>query len=438
MANKQNLSSYRVGLLLVAGLILGGCDYFKKKEEPPERPAAAAPAANGDQPAGKSSGRVPRGKLVTGSIDGVQVQLSSGEISEGIITLRQGEDNFSENKVMVFLFNEVKGSIPEGKKYFVAVDAQGSNPHVHYSAVEGEKHVNGAVTDGYKLELEFGKEGPKGKLPGRIELEIPSKNLKVAGKFVLDIKGFRIIDGKPDLTSDSFETLKTISQIYLEKQNAGKAIQVIDGRDGLYTSSVSNKPDAKQWGRYNIAYTIDGAQTNRLKLVYVKDPSGWAVNGTLEPSQIFEAHPVIAPTPDGTWINDYLAYVTAQRLESDLAASHAGQEVSDVTYQIVVDPSKQSAACTVAYKINRAEQPEKAEYALRLDAGKWTAEPKPSAAAATPPPSAPTPAPAPAEAPPPSAAQPPAIPETNAPTAQPPPPAVPETNAPPAAAPPTL
>lgn len=407
MAKKQHLS-WQISALIVTALALGGCDYFKKKEEP-ANPAQAPTAAA--RPAASSSANQP----ASGSIEGIPIQINGGEISEGILTLWQGEDSFSRNKITVFLFNEDKGTVPEAKKYSVALKAEGMHPHIHYSAKSDAREASGAIMENYRMELEFGKEGPRGILPGRIDLEVPEKNVKLAGKFTANIKGFRLIDGKPDLTSDSFETLKAVSQAHLEKENAGKAIQVVNARDGMFTHASKNDPEKKQWGRYSISYTVDVAQTNWIKHLYIKNPEGWAVTGSLLPHQVFEAYPATAPTPAG-WLNDYLRYVAAKKLDEELAAAHAGEDVSGVDLQVKVDASKQSGTCDVTYKLNSAEEPTKKSYILRLDGTNWVAEaqvaPVPTPPVETPVPQAPG---SEANAPP---AQP-APAETNAPPAQP-------------------
>lgn len=417
MAKKQHLS-WQMVALIAAALVLGGCDYFKKKEDPP-KPSEAAPSAaaapNGEEATPeKSTARVPRGRSATGTIDGIPIQIAGGEISEGILTLWQEKDRFSENKVMVFLFNEEKGTVPEGKKYSVALKAEGMHPHIHYSAKGNGKEASGAVMEDYRMELEFGRENPRGTLPGKIDLEVPDKNLKLTGTFAVKIKGFRLIDGKPDLTSDSFETLKAVSQAHLEKENAGKAIQVVNARDGMFTHANEKQPEVKPWGRYSISYTVDGAQTNWVKHLYVKNPEGWAVTGSLLPHQVFDAHPAVVPTPAG-WLNEYLRYVAAKKLDEELTAAHAGEDVSGVDLRVNVDASKQSGTCDVTYTLNSAEVPVKKAYVLRLDGTNWVAESQ-LAPAPTPvePPPVPTPAPS-AETPP---AQP-APADTNAPPAQP-------------------
>jgi hypothetical protein len=160
---------------------------------------------------------------------------------------------------------------------------------------------------------------------------------------------------------------------------------------------------------------VDAAQTNWIKHLYVKKPEGWVVTGSLLPHQVFEAHPATIPVP-GDWITDYLKYVAAKKLDEELTASHAGEDVSGVDLRVTVDPSKQSGTCDVTYTLNGAEQPVKKAYILRLDGTNWVAEAQvtPAPAAVEAPAPAATPPP-PVEAPPPQ----PVVPETNAPPAQP-------------------
>ena len=197
----------------VSGLIDYVTGFFGEEKKPPpvakrrdERKPAASPttAAN---PASVTKGPAPiPTHPAQGQLHGKPFVVASSTIQNGALTLRQGV-GANDPEIVILLFTE-KWEMPEGRQFKVEPTSQGVGvPHVHVGWKDGDKTERAVVTDKYTMQLEFGKES-KGKLPGKLYLVLPDEpRTQVAGTFDAAIQGFRLINGKPDLSADAPETL---------------------------------------------------------------------------------------------------------------------------------------------------------------------------------------------------------------------------------------
>jgi len=187
-----------------------------------------------------------------GTIQGRDFAYEKASIEEGILKLRQGADFFADLEVMLFLFLEEEGVVPEGRSWDVDCAGAwvGGTPHVHVAArAEGERMPEHAsVTCDYRLRLELGQETPDGMLPGTIHLVVPSLGTEVAGHFEAAIEGYRLKDGAVDLSQDDLDVAHHVAEVWLTERSGG-AVEMIDNALGwLHTE----KPE----GRAQVGYSV--------------------------------------------------------------------------------------------------------------------------------------------------------------------------------------
>lgn len=121
---------------------------------------------------------------VRGTIRGTRVQLPQASF-DGQLAVFEGDGWGWNPSLLIFLFLD-DGEIPEGRTFTVepGSDRQTSMPHIHYRWKEPDSGeiVSDVAMDGYRLILQFGTvEGTR--LPGRIDLALPDKDIEIAGEF---------------------------------------------------------------------------------------------------------------------------------------------------------------------------------------------------------------------------------------------------------------
>ena len=125
-----------------------------------------------------------------GKIQGRDFKPDSAELSNGILTLRQGEGVPPDLAVKIFLFLD-EGESPEGKSYQMTPETGpgSASAHVHLSIKQpGETLPETEVFgEGYEMTLQFG-EAKGNKLPGKIDLRLPDESESfVRGTFSVDV-----------------------------------------------------------------------------------------------------------------------------------------------------------------------------------------------------------------------------------------------------------
>ncbi len=119
-------------------------------------------------------------KPAAGRIHGQPFVVENAELSNDILTLRQGRDFFADREFVIFVFG-LDGKL-EGQQVVVKDGAPvgKSSCHVHMKwLVQGKSLPETAMfmpTDGYGIRIAFGQRDPKtGLLPGYIVLRMPDK-----------------------------------------------------------------------------------------------------------------------------------------------------------------------------------------------------------------------------------------------------------------------
>lgn len=341
-------------------------------------PELSDPAPSGSAPAA-SSGPVGWRKSLAGAsapsspargkISGLDFRVEKAVLKEGgTLELRQGEDFFADRQVTVFVPGVEVGDVPEGRTVEVPepVDDFGQ-PHVHYSWKPNADAMPKTEIEmnKYTLLLQFGSEGDDDTIDGRIWLCLPDANKSwVAGSFTAKIEGFRIRDGKPDMTTDSFKTLHVAAQARLEADAPGKKIEITDTDMGQF----SHPGKQAQTGQSEVTWKTDGADEQTRRFQFLKDEeTGWAVHAVLGMDQITEAHPIL-PMTEKTF--GFLSYVLAKHMEAELNQSAPGTPLNEVRVS-GGGRGKEFATASISYKLGDAKEATKRRFVMRKSADGW-------------------------------------------------------------------
>ncbi len=365
--NKKTLIQIVVLLLVV---VVGAGFYFRMqggdgfgflsglfgKEAPP------APAPKPPKP--EFPAHAPKGQLLgkAFAVDGVV-------FSEGALVLRQAQ---GEIELRVYLPGN-KWETPADKK-FKFENATGADvPRVHVSGKEEGKPEPAyqEFSEKYTLTLEFGPEKDR-KLPGKIKLTLPDEaKSTVAGTFEADVRGFRIVNGKPDLGADSVDTLEYIALREILKDDPDKPVKDVDLRDGHYI--VPGDAARPKTGYLEAAYQVGDGATTVQRFQFVKDKDEWRVLRALGAGQIAEAHPYEPPTAESA-PEKQMVYQTAARLEKDVAKKHPTKGIYGAEFTANYNDKNRLGVCEVSYRLLPTEEPVKASYLFRQKQGSWGLE----------------------------------------------------------------
>jgi len=237
----------------------------RKPAPGPAVTAAAKPAAPGI-PAAPAKGQV----------HGKPFVVENSYIENGVLTLRLGKDVTADLEVKVVLPGS-PWETPAGKNFKVMEAGGAGTPQVALAWKEDGQSVPSEqkFTDKYSMMLEFGQEKDK-KLPGKIQLNLPDETKShVAGTFEADIRGFRIVDGKPDLTADSVDTLQYLALRELLKDDPNKSLEVMSFRDGRYIQAAA--PGKNMTGSIEVEYRVGQSSPAVQQFQFEKDAGAWKV-----------------------------------------------------------------------------------------------------------------------------------------------------------------
>lgn len=228
----------------------------------PPAPEGVPPASAADKAAKAPAPSAPAGP-VAGQVQGKPFALESGSIESGVLTLRSGKEPNAAIEIKVTLPGS-PWEMPAAKNFKVT-DVPGADaPRVTVDQKTAEK---------FTLTLEFGQE-KNGKLPGKIQLGLADGQGNVAGSFEADIKGFRIVDGKPDLTADSVDTLQYLALRELLKDDPNKSLEVISFRDGRYAAGA---PGKNMTGSIEVEYRVGQGRAAVRRFQFEKEAGAWKV-----------------------------------------------------------------------------------------------------------------------------------------------------------------
>ncbi|MBI3574511.1 MAG: hypothetical protein HY083_02470 [Gammaproteobacteria bacterium] len=370
--NKKTLIQIVVLVLVV---VVGAGFYFRMqggdlgflsglfgKEAPKAPPPPPAPAPKPPEP--EFPAHAPKGQLL-----GKPFAADKAVFSEGALVLRQTP---GEVELRIYLPGN-KWETPTAKKFKFENATGADAPRVHVSWKEEGKAgpTHREFSEKYSLKLEFGPEKDK-KLPGKIKLTLPDEGKSaVAGTFETDVRGFRIVNGKPDLGADSVDTLEYIALREILKDDPDKPVRDVDLRDGHYI--IPGDPAKAKTGYLEAAYQVGDGTPTVQRFQFIKDQNEWRVLRALGAGQIAEAHPHEPPTAESA-PEKQMVYQTAARLEKDVVKKHPTKGIYGAEFTANRNDKNRLGVCEVSYRPLPAEEPVKASYLFRQKQGSWVLE----------------------------------------------------------------
>jgi len=367
--NRKSIVQILVLVLLIvvgAGVYLsqqeGGLDFVRElvglgpseppKTVPPKRVhKAAAPIPKpAPRPAAKAKpGPQIPDRLASGQIFKAAFAVESADIENGVLTLRQ-EGGSLPTEVIVNLRTQ-SWQVPAGRNFEMAPGAAAGpdSPMVRVRWREsGEKEFRERdFTDKFSLKLELSKLQDR-KLPGKIRLELPDEDKsQIAGTFNAELRGFRVVDGKPDLSVDSVDTLQYLALREILKDDPDMRLQEVAFRQGRYAAAGAT---GLPTGYIEIQYRAGDAAPEARKFQFVKEQDQWRIAHALQPDQLDVAHPLEVPgaksSPD-----QLLPYLAARRIEAEVQKSKAGRLLVAGDFSTRYNDKKKIGVVEVGYKV---------------------------------------------------------------------------------------
>ena len=209
---------------------------------------------------------------VEGELAGKRFRLERAQLESGLLRLRQLDPALELELVLPVN----PWQVPAGRSFEVLAPEQrdADTPLVRVR-VPGPAPQARAYVERYTLWLEFGRERD-GALPGRLHLVLPDKaGSRVAGTFVAGIRGFRFVDGKPDLSVDSVGTLEYLALREILRHDPNQPLESLAFRDAKLTPG---RNDAPATGYLEVGYGANGAAAQRA-FRFVKEDGRWRVLG---------------------------------------------------------------------------------------------------------------------------------------------------------------
>jgi hypothetical protein len=300
---------------------------------------------------------------VKGQVNGKAFAIDASKIEGGALTLSQGSD------VAVRL--EVSTSpweTPIGKSFKLSPASGTESPRI---AIFWKDDGSGGAKvkrfdDKYTLQLEFGQESNR-KLPGKIYLVLPDEaKTSIAGTFEAEIRGFRIVDGKPDLTSDSVDTLQFLSLREALKDDPNKPLEDL----AFYNEKFSNSAEEKTpTGYIETRYRAGAGKTQYQRLQFVKEDGEWRILRTLKLNEIYEAHPF--KTPDSKDPSQMMIYLAAKKLETDVQKKHPEKGIFAAAVSARFSEKHKLGVGEVIYKLAPDGERLKSAYLFRFKQSGW-------------------------------------------------------------------
>jgi hypothetical protein len=331
------------------------------KEEP--KPAPAPP------PVAKPKPDVPPIPMqpAKGKVAGKPFTVDRATIENGVLTLfHGGEGNAVEIAVDL---RTKRWDVPAGRNFKVLKQTKGDVPRVALRVTDaGQLQAPQVFGDNYTMVLEFGAEKDK-KLPGKIHLALPDEQAsQVAGTFDAEVRGFRIINGKPDLSADSVETLQYLVFRELLKDDPEKVLNNV----AFYDAHLDTGSGKNATGYLEVDYRVGEGAPTMQRFQFVKEQDEWRVRGTLRGNQIDEAHPLAVPgAKDAPAV---LIYLAAKRLEGQVAKKKPEQGIFGATFTARHSDKTKVGVTEVNFRPSRDAEAVQLAYLFRLKGNGWTLE----------------------------------------------------------------
>lgn len=302
-----------------------------------------------------------------GKVAGKPFTVDRATVENGVLTLYHGA---AGNAVEIAIDLRTKRwDVPAGRNFKVLKQTKGELPRVALRVTDaGQLLAPQVYADKYTMVLELGAEKDK-KLPGKIHLALPDEQeSQVAGTFDAEVRGFRIINGKPDLSADSVETLQYLVFRELLKDDPEKALNNV----AFYDAHINAASGTTATGYLEVDYRVGEAAPTTQRFQFVKEQDEWRVRGTLRSNEVDEAHPLAVPGPKDA--PAVLIYLAAKRLEAQVAKNKPEHGVYAATFTARHNDKSRLGVTEVSYRPSRDAEPVSLAYLFRLKGNGWTLE----------------------------------------------------------------
>jgi len=216
---------------------------------------------------------------LVGELNGQPFQPLQGELIDGVLSLREGQDFFARRELSISLQDVQEGAV---RVDVLPTDAEGV-PEVEISWLLPEQELPEArrLNRGYTLHLQLEPKAPN-LLVGNLHLVLPPRfKTSLSGHIEVFSNGLRYRDGRIDRSVDSNDTLAHVIEDYLQRRFATRAVKLEHLPQVNFPASELD---------LEIEANIDGEpQTLPLRL------SKQAERGWLVPGDRFPALPPIEP-----------------------------------------------------------------------------------------------------------------------------------------------
>jgi hypothetical protein len=206
-----------------------------------------------------------------------------------------------------------------------------------------------STTCDFRLRLEFGRETADETIPGRIELDAPGLGTRLAGTFDAAIEGFRLKDGKADLSKDDLDVVHHVAEVWLAEESGGP-IEVVDhDLAWLHTGRPEGRPQvgySVYWWRPRA-----GGELSVAKLQFEKRDGAWAVSRPVPLWEVAAAHP-LSPRGD---LSSSFEHRAAVRFEHEHRETHGDVPVFVAEVRSSYNPKMGLGEVTVRYVLDEAE-----------------------------------------------------------------------------------
>ncbi|UVE16282.1 MFS transporter [Pseudomonas sp. LS44] len=203
-----------------------------------------------------------------GELNGQPFAPQQGELIDGTLILREGQDFFARREISIRLPQPVKGAV----QVDVLPQDRGALPEVQVSWLLPEQELPEArrLSHGYTLHLKLEPQAPN-KLVGAFHLVLPPQfKTTLSGRVELFSNRLRYIDGRVDTRHDSRDTLLYVIDNYLQRRFATRAVQIVNLPPiSLPAEKLDVQIDAR----------IDGQSQHLPILLHKTSAKGWRVDG---------------------------------------------------------------------------------------------------------------------------------------------------------------
>lgn len=211
---------------------------------------------------------------LSGELHGQPFKPQQGELIDGVLSLREGQDFFANREVIIRLPRQPQeGSI----RVDVLPTDSGTLPEVEISWLLPEQELPEArrLSHGYTLHLDLHAVEPN-RLQGDFHLVLPtSLRTTLSGQIEVYRDGLRYQDGQVDLQVDSMDTLAYVVRDYLQRRFATRQISL----EPLNTASLAADPLPLE-----VSAVIKGQPQVLAIALSKRNGRGWAVVGDSYPA----------------------------------------------------------------------------------------------------------------------------------------------------------